>query len=652
MANTIWQWFQENEATAGGVTDKIKSYMARQGYVAATNEMLYNWLKDLGYSITLNEMLAKFEEENPSMIDGFIKSEANVLSTVSSDYTFSRTGGQTGINSASQIYQAERKNLLTYSEQFEDASWLKQFSSISQNSIAAPNETITADKLIEDSSTNIHRLSKQVSSTAGFIYTLSVYLKAAGRNFAQVRYENSGSTVLYAANVNLITGEFTNGTFGSPARTITTVRSAGNGWWRVAITFESNNASISSIIYATAVQGTVTYAGDGTSGIYVWGAQLEQSPFATAYIPTTTAAVTVSDPAYISGQGILLEGARTNLLTYSRDMANAAWNRTDVTPTRNQTGADGAASSACLITCGGALTDTLFQQLTVTAGSTVTGSFIFKRGNNDWIQMLVWDNTADGYRTWVNLSSGTISGSAVIGAGTGSASISALGNGWYRVQITTTPNATYTTAKIEIRSAVSSGSNVRVSGATYIVDYAQLEVGPFASSPIETVAAAVTRNATSLSRNWTLPANNFSGQIKLRPQFARGQLVSQSIFGFSDGTANNRYVVNLSATGYLLNGKYVGGVSVFSSGATSLEFTNNQLINLRFKQDSSGMSFWVNNVPVIKTTTGVAPNDYSPVLTQLWLNQPLSGFAAGFTVFESVKIWHEAKSDEFLAALT
>jgi len=469
MANTIWQWFQENEATAGGVTDKIASYMARQGYVAATNEMLYNWLKDLGYSITLNEMLAKFEEENPSMIDGFIKSEANVLSTVSSDYTFSRTGNQTGINSSNQIYVA-------------------------------------------------------------------------------------------------------------------------------------------------------------TTGI----------------------------PAYISGQGILLEGARTNLLTYSRDMTNAAWSKPDVTPTRNQTGADGAASSACLLTEGSAGTAVTFQNAaTVTAGSTITGSIVLKRGNTDWVRLYVQDNVADGANAWFNLNTGATGSVTARGVGTNnSSSITSLGDGWYRCTVTTTPNATYTTPQIAVVSASANASGTRVSGATYIVDYAQLEVGPFASSPIETVAAAVTRNATSLSRNWTLPANNFSGQIKLRPQFARGQLVSQSLFGFSDGTANNRYVVNLSATGYLLNGKYVGGVSVFSSGATSLEFTNNQLINLRFKQDSSGMSFWVNNVPVIKTTTGVAPNDYSPVLTQLWLNQPLSGFASGFTVFESVKIWHEARSDEFLAALT
>jgi hypothetical protein len=624
MANTIWQWFQENEATAGGVTDKIASYMARQGYVAATNEMLYNWLKDLGYSITLNEMLAKFEEENPSMIDGFIKSEANVLSTVSSNYTFSLTGGQTGINSASQIYQAERKNLLTYSEDFANAAWVTNGTvTKTSNYATAPNGTQTADRLVFATASSANQIFQTFTSSA-IRYTSSIWMRVESGS-KQIKFGFFDGTSVLTDYVTLTTT-----------------------WQRFSVNKQ--------VVAFGATRGCWIYpdtTGDATD-ILVWGAQLEPGPFATAYIPTTTAAVTVSDPAYIAGQGILLEGARTNLLTYSRDMTNGVWTKTDTTVTRNQTGADGAASSACLITEGSAGTATLAAfPGGITAGSTITGSMILKRGNTDWVRLTVSDSAlVDGGNGWFNLATGEKGAVTASGAGTNnSSSITSLGNGWYRCTITTTPNATYTAGGMFIVSASANSSTTRVSGATYIVDYAQLEVGPFASSPIETVAAAVTRNATSLSRSWTLPANNFSGQIKLRLQFARGQLINQSFFAATDGTTSNRFQIAISSAGYVQFVKSVAGTSLFGASSV-LNFASRDLLNIRFKQDTSGFHFWINSGTKTSSTTGIAPNDFSVPLTLMYLNQNISGATPMFTVFESLKIWHEAKSDSFLAALT
>jgi hypothetical protein len=64
MANNIWQWFQENSANTGGITDKIQEYLAGLGYTGATNEIMFSWLGGLGHEGTLAERIEKFERAN------------------------------------------------------------------------------------------------------------------------------------------------------------------------------------------------------------------------------------------------------------------------------------------------------------------------------------------------------------------------------------------------------------------------------------------------------------------------------------------------------------------------------------------------------------------------------------------------------------
>jgi hypothetical protein len=75
-----------------------------------------------------------------------------------------------------------------------------------------------------------------------------------------------------------------------------------DGWYRVSQVVTASTASTSIEIYPS-INGTATsYLGDGTSGIHVWGAQLEAGSFATSYIPTTTGSVVRSaDVCSITG---------------------------------------------------------------------------------------------------------------------------------------------------------------------------------------------------------------------------------------------------------------------------------------------------------------------------------------------------------------
>jgi hypothetical protein len=82
------------------------------------------------------------------------------------------------------------------------------------------------------------------------------------------------------------------GTVGSGA-TNATITNFGNGWYRCSFTFTALAAASTSYIQlATADNGASSYTGDGTSGIFVWGAQTEVGPFVSSYIPTVASQVT------------------------------------------------------------------------------------------------------------------------------------------------------------------------------------------------------------------------------------------------------------------------------------------------------------------------------------------------------------------------
>ncbi len=177
-----------------------------------------------------------------------------------------------------------RRNLLTYTEQFDNTSWTKTRSSISPNVAIAPDGSITADKLVEDTSSQDHRLTYNQSITLSTSSPASgsIYMKAAGRNFFRFYLLYIPSSPSWT--VNLTTGEINILSGGSLVSVSTT--NVGNGWWRINWTFTAQTATAIGAIYGSISQdaaGTINYTGDGFSGIYIWGAQLEAGSTATAY---------------------------------------------------------------------------------------------------------------------------------------------------------------------------------------------------------------------------------------------------------------------------------------------------------------------------------------------------------------------------------
>lgn len=197
--------------------------------------------------------------------------------------------------------EEQRTNLLTYSEQFDNAAWTTVRATISANTIVAPDGTLTGDKLVEDTTASNNHFVRPVtvSVTSGVAYTYAIFAKAGERTQFQIDFGAENSAF---ANSNVeftLTGSGTATVIaGSPSFSITAV---GNGWYRCTVTATAT-ATASAFIRNFLVSGTNSYTGNGYSGIYIWGAQLEAGAFPTSYIPTVASQVTrAADSARMTG---------------------------------------------------------------------------------------------------------------------------------------------------------------------------------------------------------------------------------------------------------------------------------------------------------------------------------------------------------------
>lgn len=200
--------------------------------------------------------------------------------------------------------EEQRANLLTYSEQFDNAVWLKTSASVTANTVVAPDGTLTADVLIEDTSTGSHQVTRasNLSFSSGTAYTLTFFAKQNGRSRINIAADVGVSTFPAAANAiyDLSTGTIVS----TGASATASIVSAGNGWYRCSLTATATATAGSRPGYYIQMtsSGNVSYTGDGISGIYLWGAQLEAGAFATSYIPTVASQVTRSaDAASMTG---------------------------------------------------------------------------------------------------------------------------------------------------------------------------------------------------------------------------------------------------------------------------------------------------------------------------------------------------------------
>jgi hypothetical protein len=331
------------------------------------------------------------QDANAVAITGGTIDNTSIGATTPSTVNATTFTGQTG------VLNGTGSNLFGYSQAFDDAVWTKSNSSITANSTTAPDGTTTADTLVENTANNTHYVYASANANlfativTGVTYTASIFAKPAGRN--RIRFAGDGSSAFLG---NEVIFDVANGTVGSIPAGVTSasIVSAGNGWYRCIVVAVATGTVARPIVFLD--NGTTnSYTGDGTSGVFLWGVQLEFGSTVNSYVATTPTRVYgtptlsfsgVSSIGLLSNGALYLQPAGTGALQAQATTSTTAGgnargaNAVDWQTSRNA--ASQVASAELSFVGGGSRNTAAAFNSTVVAGATNTaqGNYTFVGG--------------------------------------------------------------------------------------------------------------------------------------------------------------------------------------------------------------------------------------------------------------------------------
>jgi hypothetical protein len=542
--------------------------------------------------------------------------------------TFSRGTGATLVDSTGRITYAPN-NLVQRSEEFTNAYWIKLDVTATADVTTAPNGTATADKFIATNTASTRRLLYANATLSAGLSIFSFYAKAA--EYSLVRTVDSAGGSRWFASFDLTSGTVVGGTTGGAQFVSASISAVGDGWYRCWVVFNAaaGAGAIGMVGYpagATLDQFGVLYAGNGVSGTFFWGAQLEQVTYQTTpgtYNATTSAAYYGPrfdyDPVTLAPRGLLIEEARTNLLTYSEQFDNAAWVKQNTTVTANATASpDGTTNADTVVSNATSGRHTIDNTVAgAAAGATYTVSIYVKKGTQRYC---IFGDAGDSLWRLItfDFDTQTITGTTNVT----SSSATAAGNGWFRLIVTATRAVI---GNYQIFVGFSNASTnalpptyVGSTSDTFYAYGAQLEAGAFATSYIPTVASTVSRSAdvaTMTGTNFSTWYNQSEGTfVVASAPYSAGNFTSASA---TDGSTNNRVQVTSSNTIQFLVG--TGGVvqAILDAGTVNGGATNLTAGAYRINDFAAS----INGSAVATDTSGTIPT-----VTRLDVGN-LSGFA-------------------------
>jgi hypothetical protein len=180
-----------------------------------------------------------------------------------------------------------RVNLLTYSEEFNVAPWTNLNGvSVTANQTTAPNGTLTADTITENTASSTHFIRTEAQlAVASTAYIYSLYVKNNNANYITLSARGASSNYIAATFTLTGSGAVTSTSAAGAGYAVsaggTTITDVGNGWFRCVLSGTMGTNVSSQSFFIALSDGVSAYDGNGimsylgtSRSAFIWGADL------------------------------------------------------------------------------------------------------------------------------------------------------------------------------------------------------------------------------------------------------------------------------------------------------------------------------------------------------------------------------------------
>ena len=296
----------------------------------------------------------------------------------------------------SWLFEPQSTNLITYSEDFSQSYWRKDKITVTDNSIISPSGQLDASLIQETVYTSgIPSLDLSNSITLSGTYTYTFYVKNNNGRYLGISFGSNAERI--RTNFDFNTNTFKTLIFNGTTTGLASFTNLGD-YYRISITATFPSSTVADIVLmplATDTYPFFDFQNSDNRSFYLWGAQLEQSSFATSYIPTNgeVGGVTrLQDAAFGAGSSDLINSTEGVLYAEIEGLSNGGINR--IISISDETN-----NNLIMLRLGiTANRVTAFVRGSGGAYSTLTINGVTQTDDNKIA--LVWD--ASNFRVWVN----------------------------------------------------------------------------------------------------------------------------------------------------------------------------------------------------------------------------------------------------------